>query len=162
MVYLATDRNFSSGYSAIFGDRKMRDGICCPWCGSVSQEEESCLEKKPWTKCATCDKPYKERCGCGRHFLEHKDKYAIYDREPWKLSCLFLKIDKRVHKFISVIENLKKDAKKYQKMKMKFIKMKKYIKTHACHKCGKALGNRFRQVKENMLICGSCWSDKNA
>lgn len=159
MVFLAKDKQYSAGYSAIFGEKPMRDGIVCQCCGTLFSDDEEYLEKKPQTKCFTCGTPYKHKCGCGRHFLEHKEKFAVYEKSHWKLSCLFMKKDKRMTRILTLVQKLKKEADNYKKMRLKFIRMKNYIKEQSCPKCGLSLGNRFHLLGED-LVCGNCWNYK--
>lgn len=107
--------------------------------------------------CPGCKKPMSEyKCGCGYHKISSDEKNIVYFKnEWWRLRCLFVKIDKRMPKIISKFEKMERELAKSRKMRLKFIRMKNFIKKTPCSHCGHPAGNRFAQVGDQVL-CGQC------
>src|SRR4051812_3387264 len=102
------------------------------------------------------------RCGCGKHVVSlTDDKLVHYDNEWWKLRCLFTKVDKRMPKILKKFETMQKEIDAYRKMRLKFVKMKRYMKQLACDNCGHHAGNRFKQ-EDDQLWCGTCYHQERS
>lgn len=129
--------------------------VACSHCQTVFSDDLAVLESNPDTRCGTCGEPFKQKCGCGRHFIDTLERTALFENKTWKLPCLFMKVDKRAAKIMALFQKLKADADQYQKMKTKFTKMKKYLRNQPCVNCKRKLGNRFRQYNED-FVCGRC------
>jgi formylmethanofuran dehydrogenase subunit E len=95
-------------------------------------------------------------CGCGRHMISPNDDDSIQYRERWwKLKCVFLKVDKRMPRILRRMEKMEKEIERHRKMRLKFIRMKKYIRQVPCNYCGEQVGNRFKQAGDGIL-CHGC------
>lgn len=101
------------------------------------------------TKCAT-------QCGCGRHLVDiDGDKVVQYHGKWWRTSCLFMKIDRRMPTIVRKFEKLTAEVDKCHRMRLKFIQMKKFLRSIPCSGCGHPAGNRF-VVMGTDIFCGSC------
>jgi hypothetical protein len=95
-------------------------------------------------------------CGCKSHILTvGDDKVVFYKDKWWKLKCLFVRVDRRMRKIIDKFEEMEKEISLHRKMKIKFSKMKNFIKKLDCSYCGSVVGNRFIQIG-NGIYCGKC------
>lgn len=100
------------------------------------------------------------QCGCGRHLIDiDGEKVVQYQGRWWQLRCLFLKVDRRMpvilKKFSDMEHALTAEIDKARKMRLKFIQMKKFLRSIPCSGCGYPAGNRF-VVRGTDVFCGSC------
>lgn len=124
--------------------------LTCPVC-----RKEIVLERK-------VSKGIDVQCGCGRHLISPTDDDVIVYRERcWKLKCVFLKVDKRLPRILRRMEAMEKEIARHRKMRLKFIRMKKYMRQLPCDYCGEQVGNRFKQVNDGIL-CNICNRDYSA
>lgn len=95
-------------------------------------------------------------CGCGRHGIDPKDnKVVMYKGAYWLLRCLFFKVDQRMPKVVRKYKDMERQAALARKMRLKFIQMKKLLRTVPCAKCDHNAGNRFAIIGD-ALYCGTC------
>lgn len=125
--------------------------ILCSVCGKVlyKTRDNMSTATKPMGGMATA-------CGCGRHQVNLVDKDVVrYHDTWWRLGCLFMKVDRRMPKIIRKFEEMEKEVARCRKLRIKFIKMKNYMRQQPCDNCGLQVGNRFVQ-SGNSLYCGRC------
>lgn len=134
----------------------------CVNCGYQAFTEEEVKKEGSSLQCPKCKNKVTEiatKCGCGRHFVTVNGKDVVsYNGAFWQLSCLSIKVDKRMPKLLRLLDKQEKEIKSYRKMKLKFIRMKKFIRELSCSHCGHPVGNRFKEIGDG-LFCGLCASE---
>lgn len=101
----------------------------------------------------------KTMCGCGTHLIDVSEELALYQKKWWTLRCLSIKVDKRLPRIIEKMERLERQVKSGSKMRLKFIRMKKFLTQMPCTSCNYSVGNRFVHKGEK-IYCGKCWFNR--
>jgi transcription elongation factor Elf1 len=133
----------------------------CVNCGYPAYTQEEVKKEVASLQCPRCknkvaEKGISTKCGCGRHFVTINGKDVVnYNGEFWQLTCLSIKIDKRMPKLLRLLDEKDRQIKAYRKMRLKFIRMKKFIRKMPCSHCGHNVGNRFKEIGDG-LFCGIC------
>lgn len=145
---------YQDGWTQVFGSQNK---LQCAFCGMPYPHSDSYVRAhKP--NCHSCGYPYEGEveCGCKRHTINmFDDNIALHNGQWWALRCLFYKVDRRMPKILNRIDQLQKKLREYKKMQIKFVKMKTFMRTLDCAKCGFPVGNRFVQLDDG-IYCGRC------
>lgn len=143
-----------------YGMPRSPDKLYCKTCGCLFDQDRAYVLRAN-APCAKCGRRYngsnsESMCGCGRHMLSTSDSKTVwYDSNWWAVRCLLFKVDKRLPKLLSQLTEQEKIIQSYKKMRLKFIRMKNYMRKLTCSVCGEPVGNRFVQ-KGDGLLCGTC------
>jgi hypothetical protein len=139
-----------------------REIALCRCCGHKFQVDKV-MALRANSACANCGIRYNNdgavECACGRH-LVRKDEAVTYQDKQWRLSCFILKADRRMERIFAYMRSLEKDSEAYRKMRLKFIRMKNYLRSEPCVHCGYPLGNRFVRVDDGFR-CKKCANGSN-